>query len=303
MPIKSNVCIKSNVYPREKSTTVWRDKKFLQQINDADLLSKYESEFKKGDPGRNIGIYFSEDQLELIRFGRDCIKAPKGQKTYGFAQGPDGKKTVVCRCPLAENVPCEGQNEWAACHKRFARIDDEPVVLPVVEETTEIDVPVVPPPPSPPPIPLSPDENEHGESGVTPKTDVTDVPKGGDLPKEISPIETPENTEQDVALPQSGVAYPDSLSMSCCGYDIKGEKVKDGGYEIRISSGGVFVANINSFGVVLGKHPKLEIEVSSDEVTLVSFDNSEKMGIRLRQVPAPVVEIAIGYTKITVCVK
>ena len=299
MLIKPNVCIKSNVYSREKNTTVWQDVNFLHQINDADLLSKYESEFKKGDQGRNIGILFSENQLDLIHFGRDCIKAPKGLKTYGFAKGPNGEKVVVCRCPLAENGPCEGKNEWAACHKRFARIDDESAILPVAEEKVEINVPEAPPLP-PPPIPPSPDENEFGESGETPKTD---VPKGDDLPKDIPPEKTPEDSAQNVALPQPRIAYPDALSFSCYGYDIKGERVRDGGYEIRISSGGVFIANVNSFGVVLGKHPKLVIEELSDKGSLVSFDNFEKMSICLQQEPTPVVDIAIGFTKISACVK
>ena len=300
MPMKPNVCIKSNVYSREKNTTVWQDENFLHQINDADLLSKYESEFKKGDQGRNIGIFFSKNQLDLIHFGRDCIKAPKGLKTYGFAKGPNGEKVVVCRCPLAENGPCEGKNEWAACHKRFARIEDEPVILPVEEEKKKIDVPDAPPPP---PIPLSPDENEHGESEPDQKPSVVEKPKGDDLPKEIPPEKTTEDSAQNVVLPQPRIAYPDALSLSCSGYDVKGEKVRDGGYEIRISSGGVFIANVNSFGVVLGKHPKLVIEELPDKGALVSFDNFEKMSICLQQEPTPVVDIAIGFTKISACVK
>ncbi len=282
MPTKSNVCIKSNVYSREKGMTVWQDKKFLKKINDVDLLSKYESEFKKGDQGRNIGVYFSEDQLELVRFGRNCIAAPKGLKTYGFAKGPNGEKVVVCRCPLAENGPCEGKNEWAECHKRFARVVEESFVPPEEEKKPKIEEPVVPPPPQP--IPLLPS-----------KPDVVDKPKG---------VEVPPRPQPDVKPLAGGkVAYPDALSLSYGGYDIKGEKVRDGGYEIRISSGGVFIANVNSFGVVLGKHPKLVIEELPDKGSLVSFDNFEKLSICLQHDPTPVVNIAIGFTKISICVK
>ena len=272
----SNVCLRSNVFPRA-SQSIWRDKFFLGKINDARLLQKIEDDFKKYKSGENIKLFFSESQISIMRSPVTCAFA-RGIATYGLV-GENRK--LVCRCPYAADEANRERCgvEWDVCHGRY----EAPVMVDLGPEST---VDVTQPTPEPAPLPPAPASDEHGES----------EPKG---------VEVPPKQQSEEIKPIAGgkVAYPDSLSMSCCGYDIKGEKVKDGGYEIRISSGGVFVANINSFGVVLGKHPKLEIEESSDEVTLASFDNSEKMGIRLRQVPAPVVEIAIGYTKITVCVK
>ena len=173
----------------------------------------------------------------------------------------------------------------------------------MVDLGPEPTVDVAQPAPEPAPIPPAPDSDEHGESEPDQKPSVVEKPKGDDLLKDIPPEKTPEDSVQNVVLPQPRIAYPDALSLSCSGYDIKGEKVRDGGYEIRISSGGVFIANVNSFGVVLGKHPKLVIEKLPDKGSLVSFDNFEKMSICLQQEPTPVVDIAIGFTKISVCVK
>jgi len=296
----SNVCRRSNVFLRTQKS-IWRDKLFLGKINDARLLQKIEDVFKKDKSGENIKAFFSESQISIMHSPVTCAFA-QGITTYGLAG--DNRK-LVCRCPFAADVAYRDRCgvEWDVCHGLYVapvRADLGP------EPTVDVAQPAPEPAPvPPPPIPLSPNENEYGESGVTPKTDVIDKPKVNEEPQEPSPKKTPEPEQQiqkDV-LPQLGITYPDTLSLSCCGYDIKGEKVRDGGYEIQISSGGVFVANINSFGIVLGKHPKLVIEDTLDKGTSISFDNSEKMIIFLQQEPTPVVNISIGYTKISVCVK
>lgn len=295
----SNVCVKSNVFSREPGS-IWRDKKFLDKISDARLLGKIADQFRENKPNENIKAFFSESQISIMRSPVTCSFAA-GFTTYGLV----GEKKLVCRCPYAADVANRKRcgSAWDGCHELY----EAPITVDLgPEPTVDVAQPAPEPAPVPPsPIPLSPDKNECGESGVNPKPTVIDRPKVNECPKEPSPKKTPEPEQQiqkDV-LPQLGITYPDTLSLSCCGYDIKGEKVRDGGYEIRISSGGVFVANINSFGIILGKHPKLVIEDTPDKGTSISFDNSEKMIIFLQQEPTPIVDITIGYTKISVCVK
>lgn len=289
----SNVCRRSNVFPREQKS-IWRDQLFLSKINDARLLQKIEDVFKKDKSGENIKAFFSESQISIMHSPVTCTFA-QGITTYGLV----GKnRKLVCRCPYAADeanrVRCGV--DWDVCHGLY----EAPVMVDLGPEPT---VDVAQPAPEPAPIPPAPDSDEHGESEPDQKPSVVEKPKGDDLPKDIPPEKTPEDSVQNVVLPQPRIAYPDALSLSCSGYDVKGEKVIDGGYEIRISSGGVFIANVNSFGVVLGKHSKLVIEELPDGGSLVSFDNFEKLSICLQQDPTPVVDIAIGFTKISICVK
>lgn len=283
----SKVCRRSNVFSRTQKS-IWRDQLFLSKINDARLLQKIEDAFKKDKSGENIKAFFSESQISIMHSPVTCAFA-QGITTYGLV-GENRK--LVCRCPYAADeanrVRCGV--DWDVCHGLY----EAPVMVDLGAEPT---VDVAQPAPEPAPLPPAPDSGEHGESEPEPeqKPDVVDKPKG---------VEVPPRPQPDVKPLTGGeVAYPDALSLSCSGYDVKGEKVRDGGYEIRISSGGVFIANVNSFGVVLGKHPKLVIEELPDKGSLVSFDNFEKMSICLQQEPTPVVDIAIGFTKISVCVK
>ena len=288
-----NVCRRSNIFLRTQKS-IWRDKLFLGKINDARLLQKIEDVFKKDKSGENIKAFFSESQISIMHSPVTCAFA-QGITTYGLV----GKnRKLVCRCPYAADeanrVRCGV--DWDVCHGLY----EAPVMVDLGPEPT---VDVAQPAPEPAPLPPAPDPYEHNESEPDQKPSVVEKPKGDDLPKEIPPEKTTEDSAQNVVLQQPRIAYPDALSLSCSGYDIKGEKVRDGGYEIRISSGGVFVANINSFGIILGKHPKLVIEDTPDKGTSISFDNSEKMIIFLQQEPTPIVDITIGYTKISVCVK
>lgn len=291
----SNVCVKSNVFPREQGS-IWRDKSFLNKINDARLLGKIADQFKKNKPNENIKAFFSESQISIMRSPVTCAFA-QGITTYGLAG--DNRK-LVCRCPYAADEINRQRcgKAWDDCHKLY----EAPVTVDFGPEPAIV---AAKPTPAPPPLPPSPSESEQVELKPPQKPTVIDKPKINEGPKEPSPKKTPEPEQQiqKGVLPQFGIAYPDALSLSCCGYDIKGERVRDGGYEIRISSGGVFVANINSFGIILGKHPKLVIEDTPDKGTSISFDNSEKMIIFLQQELTPVVDITIGYTKISVCVK
>jgi hypothetical protein len=284
----SNVCVKSNVFSREQDS-IWRDKKFLDKINDARLLGKIADQFRKNKPNENIRAFFSESQISIMRSPVTCSFAA-GITTYGLV---GEKRKLVCRCPYAADAANRKRcgSAWDGCHELY----EAPINVDLGPEPAVI---VAQPAPEPVPVPPRPMEPPQ-------KPTVIDKPKVNEGPKEPSPKKTPEPEQQiqKNVLPQREITYPDALSLSCCGYDIKGEKVRDGGYEIRISSGGVFVANINSFGIILGKHPKLVIEDTPDKGTSISFDNSEKMIIFLQQEPTPIVDITIGYTKISVCVK
>jgi hypothetical protein len=291
----SNVCVKSNVFPREQ-VSIWRDKNFLDKISDARLLGRISDKFRENRPNENIRTFFSESQISIMRSPVTCAFAA-GITTYGLV---GEKRKLVCRCPYAAEAANRKRcgSAWDGCHELY----EAPITVDLGLEPAVV---VAQPAPEPGSQPPPPDEIEQEKTEPTQKSTVIEKPVVNEGPKEPSPKKTsePEQQKQKDVLPPPKIAYPDVLSLSCCGYDIKGEKVRDGGYEIRISSGGVFVANINSFGIILGKHPKLVIEDTPDKGTSISFDNSEKMIIFLQQEPTPIVDITIGYTKISVCVK
>lgn len=273
----SNVCIKSNVFSREQGS-VWRDKTFLSKISDARLLGKIADQFKKNKPNENIKAFFSESQISIMRSPVTCAFA-QGITTYGLAG--DNRK-LVCRCPYAADEINRQRcgKAWDDCHKLY----EAPVTVDLGPEPAIV---AARPTPAPPPLPPSPSESEQVELKPPQKPTVIDKPKVNEEPQEPFPKKTPEPKQQiqkDV-LPQLGIVYPEHLSVSCNGYDIKGEKVRDG-YEVRVTVEGVFLANINSNGIVLGRHSDLktkgnqsvwgEKEISFADLPVLKLNLAEK---------------------------
>ena len=247
-------------------------------------------------------IISRKNSLSCFRLAEPVHFAPKGVKTFGFTQGPNGKKVVVCRCPYASNDKqhlCKGVAQWVSCHEKFRPIEYKNLDKSSGgEKTSKISTPDAPPVPAAikaePPTAIVPEIN---------KTITPEPPKPKPEPEKI--IDVTEDKVPAQNTESCDIVYPDQLVLSCNGYDIRGEKVGDGEYEIRITSGGVFIANINSCGIVVGKHSRLkteELNAANGSVS-VAFDNFEKMNIHLQQDPAPIANIAFGYTKLSVCVK
>ena len=278
----SNVYVKSNVFPREQGS-VWRDKSFLNKINDARLLGKIADQFKKNKPNENIKAFFSESQILIMRSPVTCTFAAGGA-TYGLV---GEKRKLVCRCPYAADEMNRQRcgKAWDDCHELY----EAPITVDLGPEPAIV---AAKPTPAPPPLPPSPSESEQVESKPPQKPTVIDKPKVNEEPKESSPQEPspkktpePEQQIQKDVLPQFGIVYPEHLSVSCNGYDIKGEKVRDG-YEIRVTVEGVFLANINSNGIVLGRHSALKTkddqsvwgkkEVSFADLPVLKLELAEK---------------------------
>lgn len=300
MPLKSNVYIKSNVYPR-KNGDVWQDGEFLSRINDGQLLYKYHEAFKRNRSSQNIKNYFTEDQLDLAtKFNGRCLYA-QGIRTYGFTTDENGRRVLVCRCPHAKEGGASFGSPCYDCHKLYKPIVETPLPIDLDKKSN---TPFKKNVPDAPAVPAA--IKAETPTAIVPEINKTITPE---LPKPKPEPEKIIDVTEDKAPAQNtesfDIVYPDQLVLSCNGYDIRGEKVGDGEYEIRITSGGVFIANINSYGIVVGKHSRLkteELNAANGSVS-VAFDNFEKMNIHLQQDPAPIANIAFGYTKLSVCVK
>lgn len=274
-----NVLRKSNVYPRCKGS-MWADVEYLKKIEDVKLLGLLYDEFKKGDPNRSLRTMFSDEQIALMKSNITCEFAPAGVKTYGYTQTADGRKKLVCRCPYAADPAKKAicGAAWDECNACYAAVqynpeDFAPVVIP-----SQVNVPVEPPvPPS------------LGPEVVPPPQPVIEKP----VPVESTPVEVPAQATE--------ILFPENLDLSYGGFEIVGVKVVDG-YEVRITSGGAFVANVTCNGVAWGNHSKLAVK-RDGEIDEVSFGGSQVMKLSMNRSSVYCVEISIGDLNLRIPVK
>lgn len=298
-----NVLRKSNVYVRRAEVSVWGDGVFLSKIRDAQLLGMYLDEFRKNNPSRDRRVFFTADQIDLMDAPVSCHFAP-GVKTYGVTLTPDGQKKLVCRCPYAGD-PVHGPEHcgaaWNDCHAAYVAVeydenDFKPVLVP-----SQVNVPVEPPIP---PVPTTPEptkpEIPQPTKDESPKTEVPrvdPVPPSSQTPLgEVKPA-----TANNVVKKFDDVKYPENLSVVYGGFEINGLRVTDG-YEVRITSGGAFVANVTCNGFVLGNHPKLGVKMNAGRAD-VTFGESEIMTIFMDHTKNPCIVVSVGTVLLKIPVK
>lgn len=259
----SNVLRKSNVFPRLKGRSLWEDAAFLKKIEDVRQLCTLYDEFKKGDPNRNLRALFTDEQIALMKCNTTCRFAPAGVRTYGFTAYENNRgRKLVCRCPYAADPARKSicGAAWDDCHSRYEEVqynpaDFEPVMIP--SQVIESEEPPIPPSPV-----VSAAEETASENPAT----------------EIPDSETPSSEETVSAA--ADVIYPEKLDLVYGGFEIKGISLL-GGYEVRITSGGAFVANVTCNGVAWGNHSKLSVRNVGSDCEEASFGDNEKLKLTM----------------------